>query len=80
MFGFGWLSNIYKLLADLAAGKNPIETFRQRERFRGPTTWKGSRGAPDSQRSHREANGIPHGYPGAKLARMAMEKRITIRS
>lgn len=34
---------------------------------------------PDSNRAKRKAEGIPHGVPGAKLARKAAESRVGLR-
>lgn len=45
----------------------------------GLTAARGRSRIPHSNREHRRKHGIPHGYPGAKLARKAAAGRIGLR-
>jgi hypothetical protein len=54
-------------------------TRRQPLAWRGPTPGQRSR-VPDSNRSRRRADGIPHGRSGAKLARKALEGKVGLRA
>lgn len=64
--------NIFKLLAAAmgsAFGRFPVS---QRAVFRGATPAAPRKGRIDK-------SGLPHGYPGAKLARRAMQKGIAVK-
>ena len=64
--------NLIKLIAAAMGGLVNPYTLGQRAMFRGPTPSARKKGLIDK-------SGLPSGYPGAKLARRAMQKGIAVK-
>ena len=64
--------NLIKLFAAVMGMMFQPNTLAQRTMFRGPTPAARKKGLIDK-------SGLPSGYPGAKLARRAMQKGIAVK-